>query len=107
MSIQQYIFVDSVLTKYRFGSTPCDLATGSLKGWTSISKLPQITAPTLVYNSEFDVCHDVAVMPYFECIPRVRWVSFPNASHMVHLQDNGRREKVVKLVGDFLAAKSE
>ncbi|KAH8882988.1 proline-specific peptidase [Thozetella sp. PMI_491] len=74
---------------------------GSQLGWTSIPQLPQIAAPTLVYNGEFDTSMDIAQIPYFELIPRVRWVTFPGGSHMCHLEA-ALRERVFKTVGNFL-----
>lgn len=61
-------------------------ANGSLNGWTSIPRLAEITAPTLVYNGEFDTSHDIGQVPYFELIPRVRWITFPDGGHMCHLE---------------------
>ncbi|ETS76084.1 hypothetical protein PFICI_11471 [Pestalotiopsis fici W106-1] len=75
---------------------------GTLVGWTGISRLPQITADTLVYNGEFDTSHDIAQEPFFELIPRVRWITFPNGSHFCHLDEGGLRERVLKVVGRFL-----
>lgn len=86
----------------RYGPSVLDL-NGSLRGWTGIPRLPQITAPTLVYNGEFDTSRDISQEPFFELIPRVRWIVFPNGSHMCHLDDGGLRERVLKVVGDFLA----
>lgn len=40
---------------------------------------------------------------FFELIPRVRCIVFPNGSHMCHLDGGGLRERVLKVVGDFLA----
>ncbi|CAG8977069.1 hypothetical protein HYALB_00005777 [Hymenoscyphus albidus] len=77
------------------------IPTGSLLGWTSIPALSQITAPTLVYNGEYDTSHDIAQVPYFEGIPKVRWVTFANAGHMCHVEREVR-EKVLKTVGEFL-----
>ena len=75
---------------------------GTQKGWTCVPGLPQISVPTLVYNGEFDTAHDVAQVPFFEHIPRVRWITFAGAGHMCHLED-GLRERVLGVVGDFLA----
>lgn len=75
---------------------------GSMLGWTSIPQLPQIIAPTLIYNGEYDTSHDISQEPFFELIPRVRWVTFPNAGHMCHLEGGGLRERVLRVVGDFL-----
>ncbi|KAL1853967.1 hypothetical protein Daus18300_011634 [Diaporthe australafricana] len=84
-----------------YGPSVLDLS-GSLRGWTGIPRLPQITAPTLVYNGEFDTSRDISQEPFFELIPRVRWIVFPNGSHMCHLDGGGLRERVLKVVGDFL-----
>lgn len=75
---------------------------GSMMGWSSIPNLPQITAPTLVYNGEYDTSHDIAQVPFFELIPRVRWITFADAGHMCHLESGGLKEKVLKVVGEFL-----
>lgn len=75
---------------------------GSLRGWTYIPRLKQIVVPTLVYNGEFDTSRDISQEPYFELIPRVHWITFSNGSHMCHLDDGGLRERVFKVVGDFL-----
>ncbi|KAK2598797.1 hypothetical protein N8I77_012184 [Diaporthe amygdali] len=79
---------------------------GSLRGWTGIPSLPQIAAPTLVYNGEFDTSRDISQEPFFELIPRVRWITFPNGSHMCHLDDDGLGERVLKVVGEFLVNKA-
>ncbi|KAI4591638.1 hypothetical protein KJ359_012755 [Pestalotiopsis sp. 9143b] len=75
---------------------------GTLRDWTAIPRLPQITADTLVYNGEYDTSHDIAQEPFFELIPRVRWITFPNSGHFCHLDDGGLRERVLKVVGRFL-----
>jgi pimeloyl-ACP methyl ester carboxylesterase len=78
-----------------------------MRNWTVISRLPNITAPTLVYNGEFDTSQDIANEPFFEHIPRVRWLTVSNASHMIHLESDVLREKVMTLVGEFLAAEQK
>ena len=81
--------------------------TGSLRKWTVIPRLPNITAPTLVYNGEFDTSHEIATVPFFELIPRVRWLTLADAGHMCHVEGEARRDKVLKLVGEFLTAGAE
>ncbi|KAH8895195.1 proline-specific peptidase [Thozetella sp. PMI_491] len=78
---------------------------GSLLGWTSIPRLPRITAPTLVYNGEYDTSHDIGQIPFFELIPRVRWITFANGSHMCHVEGH-LRDRVLKVVGGFLTQES-
>ncbi|KAL2863144.1 proline-specific peptidase [Aspergillus lucknowensis] len=93
-------------TVYRTMNGPSPLtADGSLNEWTVISRLPEITAPTLVYNGEYDTSHDLAQVPFFELIPRVRWIIFPGGGHMCHLEGGGLRERILKVVGEFLAQK--
>jgi pimeloyl-ACP methyl ester carboxylesterase len=73
---------------------------GSFRDWTCIPRLHQIAVPTLVYNGEFDTSHDITTVPFFENIPRVRWITFPDAGHMCHLERPA--EKVLRTVGEFL-----
>jgi pimeloyl-ACP methyl ester carboxylesterase len=65
-------------------------------------RLPQITANTLIYNGEDDTSADISQEPFFELIPRVRWITFQDGSHMCHLDCGGLREWVLKVVGEFL-----
>ena len=58
--------------------------------------------PTLVYNGEFDTSHDITTVPFFEYIPRVRWITFPDAGHMCHLERQELAERVFRVVGEFL-----
>ncbi|KAI0006527.1 proline-specific peptidase [Xylariaceae sp. FL0662B] len=78
---------------------------GSLKGWTVVPRLHNITAPTLVFNGEYDTSHDIAQVPFFQLIPQVCWITFPGAGHMCHLEGGGLRERVLKVVGEFLTQK--
>lgn len=88
----------------RYGPSPFK-AEGTFRDWTCIPRLHQIDVPTLVYNGEFDSSHDVTTVPFFENIPRVRWVTFSHAGHMCHLEGPEIREKVMTTVGEFLTQK--
>ncbi|KAI1630572.1 proline-specific peptidase [Biscogniauxia mediterranea] len=93
-------------TVYRTMNGPSPLtADGSLNNWTVIPRLPKIAAPTLVYNGEYDTSHDIAQAPFFELIPQVRWITLPNGGHMCHLEGGGLRERILKVVGEFLTQK--
>ncbi|KAF2159826.1 hypothetical protein M409DRAFT_70728 [Zasmidium cellare ATCC 36951] len=52
----------------------------------------------------YDTSHDLCTAPFFENIPKVRWITFSNGGHMCHLEAGGLRERVLKVVGDFLTA---
>ncbi|KAI1267763.1 proline-specific peptidase [Xylariaceae sp. FL1019] len=92
---------DTTVYRTMYGPSPL-IINGSLKTWTVVPQLANIIAPTLVYNGEYDTSHDVAQVPFFELIPRVRWFTFPGSGHMCHLEDGGLRDRVLTMVGDFL-----
>ncbi|GAM87659.1 hypothetical protein ANO11243_056860 [Dothideomycetidae sp. 11243] len=94
---------DDTVVVSLFGTNPT-AGGGSTRTFDSIPDLHKINVPTLAYNSQHDICHDVAVAPYFTHIPRVRWLTFANCTHFVHLQDSATRDKLMRLVGDFLSA---
>ncbi|KAF2151596.1 proline-specific peptidase [Myriangium duriaei CBS 260.36] len=80
---------------------------GTFLEWSCVERLHRIAAPTLIYNAEFDTSsRDIAQMPFFELIPKVRWVKFMEAGHSVHLESEELKEKVLKLVGEFLVEQS-
>jgi pimeloyl-ACP methyl ester carboxylesterase len=54
----------------------------------------------LLINGSYDEAQDVCVAPYFEKIPRVKWITFSESSHMPHYEE---RDKYMKVVGDFLS----
>lgn len=73
--------------------------TGTMKTWTVIDDLHKITVPTLLINGRYDDAQDVAVVPFFERIPKVKWVQFAESSHMPFFEEKGR---YLEIVGDFL-----
>ena len=64
--------------------------------------LKNIEVPTLLYNGEHDSVQDIGVAPAFWEIPKVKWVTIQDASHFCHVE---QREKVIKLIADFLVGK--
>ena len=75
---------------------------GQLGEWDSSPYLPLISVPTFVLNGEFDTTQHEPTAPFFDYIPRVRWLTVANASHMGHLDSVELQEQFLKLVGDFL-----
>jgi len=72
---------------------------GSQKDWTIIPELHKINVPTLLINGYFDEAQDIAVAPFFKSIPKVKWVTFANSSHMPHLEET---ERYLEVVSRFL-----
>ncbi|KAL9623917.1 MAG: hypothetical protein Q9160_001909 [Pyrenula sp. 1 TL-2023] len=63
---------------------------GSLRGWTSIPMLSEIKAPTLLINGSQDEAQDVAMKPFFEHVPKVKWVTLDDAAHFAHVDQTDR-----------------
>ena len=79
---------------------PSKLAcTGNLKEWTAIPQAHNITAPTLLINGQFDEIVDYATAPFFKDIPKVKWVTIPDASHMSMWE---QRDKTMNIIADFI-----
>ncbi|KAF8175865.1 proline-specific peptidase [Pholiota molesta] len=73
--------------------------TGPLKDWTIVADAHKIIVPTLVTNGKMDEATDSVVRPFFKEIPKVKWVTFSESSHMAHYEE---RERFMEVVGDFL-----
>ncbi|KAF7315973.1 Proline iminopeptidase [Mycena indigotica] len=73
--------------------------TGPLKDWSILDDAGKIQTPTLILNGRYDEAQDIVVAPFFESIPRVKWVTFAESSHMIHFEE---RERYMQVVGDFL-----
>ena len=74
--------------------------TGSLQSFDIISRLKNITQPTLVINGANDEATDLCVAPLFWNIPNSKWVQFSKASHMAFYEET---ERYFELLGYFLA----
>lgn len=72
---------------------------GTMRTWSIIDRLPTIAVPTLVVNGAHDEATDDTVRPYVEHIPDVRWIRFPDSSHLPHVEE---REAFMAAVADFL-----
>lgn len=59
---------------------------GTLRGWSIIDRLPDITAPTLVIAGEFDEATPTAWQPYVDNIADAASHVFPGTSHCSHLE---------------------
>ncbi|KAF8123123.1 proline-specific peptidase [Boletus edulis] len=72
---------------------------GTLKDWSCLDQIHTIDCPTLLTNGADDEAQDVAVQPFFAKIPKVRWVTFANSSHMAFFEE---RDRYFEIVGKFL-----
>ncbi|KAI0388997.1 Alpha/Beta hydrolase protein [Xylariaceae sp. FL0594] len=80
------------------------IITGTFKDWEGWKEGHKIEALTLLINGQYDEATDLCVQPWFSSIPKVRWVTVAEASHMVHWE---QRERFIDLVGNFLCPSAQ
>ncbi len=73
---------------------------GSLRDWSVVDRVHQITAPTLLCSGRFDEATPATVQPFFDNIADVRWEIFENSSHMPFVEEP---EHYLEVVEGFLA----
>lgn len=74
-------------------------ATGNLKNWSVVGRLPGITAPTLFISGKYDEATPAQVEAAQSKIPGAERVLFPNSSHSGLFEEP---ELYLKTVADFL-----
>jgi L-proline amide hydrolase len=72
---------------------------GTLRDWTVVDRLDRITVPTLLVSGAYDEATPATVQPFADRIPDVRWETFPESSHMPHVEEEDR---FLSVVGEFL-----
>ncbi|KAI1737057.1 Alpha/Beta hydrolase protein [Xylaria scruposa] len=73
---------------------------GSFKDWEGWKEGHKIEAETLLLNGRYDEATDQCIKPWFNHIPKVKWVTLENSSHMAHFEE---RDRYIQLVGEFLS----
>jgi L-proline amide hydrolase len=97
---RSFDWIDDDPTVYHTMNGPNEFhITGSMRTWSVIDRLHAITVPTLVINGAHDEATDDTVRPYAEKIPNARWITFPDSSHLPHVEE---REAFMTAVADFL-----
>jgi pimeloyl-ACP methyl ester carboxylesterase len=90
-----FILEDWLISGCRWGGDQLK-PTGGLKDWTIMEDIEQIKVETLLLLGRYDQVQDVAVTPYFERLPRVKWVTLENSSHLGFLEE---RERYMEVLG--------
>ncbi|KAI0436497.1 proline-specific peptidase [Xylaria telfairii] len=75
------------------------IITGTMKDWEGWRFGHNIKSETLLLNGRHDEMVDACILPWFQTIPKVKWVTLENASHMGQFEDRGR---FISLCGSFL-----
>lgn len=83
------LFIQKFSVIYRWG--PSEFTpTGILKDWTIVDILHRIKCPTLLISGEMDQAQEVAYLPFFLEIPKIKWVNFENSSHLPQYEEPER-----------------
>jgi L-proline amide hydrolase len=69
---------------------------GTLRVWSVVERVKNITAPTLLCSGRFDEATPATVQPFFDNIPDVRWEIFEHSSHMPFVEEPERYLSVVE-----------
>jgi L-proline amide hydrolase len=78
-----------MLTRDRNGPSEFTMV-GPLKDYSALGRLHKVKVPTLIINGQYDEATDSVNMPFFKEIPKVKWVTIANASHVPWLEDPDR-----------------
>jgi proline-specific peptidase len=54
---------------------------GSLKNWSIVDILHNISCPTLLISAREDEVQELSVLPFFLNIPKIKWVELQNSTH--------------------------
>ncbi|KAK3326115.1 Alpha/Beta hydrolase protein [Apodospora peruviana] len=77
------------------------IVTGSMKNWEGWHDAHNISAETLLLNGRYDEVTDLCMTPWFKHIPKVKWITLENSSHMAHFEE---RERYMQICGGFLTS---
>lgn len=72
---------------------------GTMKTWSVIDRLHQVSAPTLLVNGRYDEATPACVQPFADHIAGARWEVFEESSHLPHVEEEAR---YLQVVGEFL-----
>jgi pimeloyl-ACP methyl ester carboxylesterase len=95
---KKWIYEQNSKYNIRFGPSTLD-PSGSLENWTIIPRLHQINAKTLLIRGSEEYVQEAAMQPFFDRIPKVKWVTFQDAAHFSHIE---QKEKFYSQVKYFL-----
>lgn len=80
--------IDADPTVYHAMNGPTEFhVIGSMKDWSIVDRLSQISVPTLLISGRYDEATPTVVKPYLDHVPDIRWALFENSSHMPHIEE--------------------
>ncbi|MET1006462.1 MAG: proline iminopeptidase-family hydrolase [Propionibacteriaceae bacterium] len=92
--------IDAEPTVYHTMNGPSEFhVIGSLKEWSVVDRVHDISVPTIVVAGEYDEAMPSVWQPFVDRIPDVRSHVFADASHMPHVEQPA---EFTQVIGDFL-----
>ncbi|MET0695649.1 MAG: proline iminopeptidase-family hydrolase [Propionibacteriaceae bacterium] len=92
--------IDAEPTVYHTMNGPSEFhVIGSLKEWSVVDRVHDISVPTIVVAGEYDEAMPSVWQPFVDRIPDVRSHVFSDASHMPHVEQPA---EFTQVIGDFL-----
>ncbi|WP_118132805.1 proline iminopeptidase-family hydrolase [Oceanicella sp. SM1341] len=89
--------IDADPTVYHAMNGPTEFhVIGTMKDWSVIDRLPQVTAPTLAFRGHYDEATAECVQPFLDLIPGCEGHVFPASSHMPHVEEKAECMAVVE-----------
>jgi L-proline amide hydrolase len=99
--VRMFELLDEDPTVYHTMNGPNEFfCVGTLRDWSVVERVKDITAPTLLCSGRFDEATPATVQPFFDAIPDVRWEIFEASSHMPFIEEP---ERYLEVVSSFLA----
>ena len=78
-------------------------ATGTLKGWSALDRLNELTLPTLLLSGKYDEATPKQMETAKAHLPNSKWVMFENSSHTSNIEEP---ELYLDTVNNFLSSTS-
>ena len=65
--------------------------------WDFRDQIHLLDVPALLVNGEYDYMSDGVCGPFFEKMPKIKWVKFTNSSHMPHWEERDRYMDILRV----------
>jgi len=75
--------------KIRYGPSYFNVL-GSLRDWDIVGMLHKIHCPTLLISAPDDEVQELAVLPFFLEIPKIKWVELQSSTHLPMFEEPER-----------------
>ncbi|EKM58078.1 uncharacterized protein PHACADRAFT_171311 [Phanerochaete carnosa HHB-10118-sp] len=96
---KEYLYMLEMVFGEKGDPTVTSVMFPKIINWSIIDRLHNIEVPTLVMNGAKDIAQDFVIAPFFQKIPKAKWITFAKSSHTPFWEE---RELYMKQVANFL-----